>query len=189
MTRVWLTRWEWECCGDAFAVGDDVDFGIATRDVASHLSETLGPALVGTVDAIESHHEEEFADRVRGRVTAVHRVTRELAERRSLRRPGHGAPPDAVMPPDGEEWPTVSRDLGNGVVAGSRPSRYVIQAEPVPDSAVLEPADGVRLPPAVPDEPRALVADPDPPLERRRRSYVGWLVDVEEHQATRQNAH
>ncbi|NLP84022.1 hypothetical protein HF576_09185 [Microbacterium sp. CFH 90308] len=189
MTRVWLTDWEWACCGDAFVVGDDVDFGIATRDVASRLSETLGPSLVGTVDAVESHHEEDFPDRVRGRVTAIHAVTREFVERRSLRRPGHGAPLDAVMPPDGEEWPTVTRDLGNGVVAGSRPSRYVIEAEPVPDSAVLVPAAGVRLPPAVPDEPRALLADPDPPLERRRRSYAGWLVDVEEHPGTRQNGH
>ena len=24
MTRVWLSTWEWACCGDPFAVGDDV---------------------------------------------------------------------------------------------------------------------------------------------------------------------
>jgi hypothetical protein len=192
MTRVWLTRWEWECCGDAFAVGDDVDFGVATRDVASQLSETLGPALAGTVDAIESHHEEEFSDRVRGRVTAVHTVTREVIERRSLRRPGHGAPVDAVMPPDGEEWPMIGREFGNGMFIGSRPSRYVINAVPVPDSAVLEPARGVRLPAAEPAEPaerRPLDAEPDPPPERRSRSYPGWLVDVDEDQTARRADH
>ncbi len=54
MTRVWLTSWEWACCGEAFAVGDDIDFGIETRSPHPALAESLGPELVGTVDAIES---------------------------------------------------------------------------------------------------------------------------------------
>ena len=186
MTRVWLTEWEWACCGDAFAVGDDVDFGIATRDARSQLTETLGPQLVATVDAIESHHEEEIPDRVQGRVTAIHAVTREVVERRSLRRPGHGAPLDAVIPSDGDEWPMTGLELGNGMFIGTRPSRYVITAEPVPDSAVLEPAPGVRLPAAEPEESPTFVAEPDPPPERRTRSYVGWLVDVDEDQPASQ---
>jgi hypothetical protein len=104
-------------------VGGEVDFGIATRTPDASLGDLLGPALIATMDAVESHHEQEFADRVRGRVTAVNRVAHEVEERRSLRRPGHGAANDAVMPPDGEEWPMVGRDLGGGVFAGSRPSR------------------------------------------------------------------
>lgn len=189
MTRVWLTDWEWACCGDPFAVGDDIDFGIGTRTPTRALTELLGRELAATVDAIESHHEEEFPDHVRGRMTAVHAVTLEVIEHRSLRRPGHGAPPDAVMPTDGEEWPMTGRELGNGVFMGSRPSRYVIQAVPVPDSAVLEPARGVRLPGAESDEPRTLVLQPDPPPERRRRSYAGWLVDVEEHRSAPRKDH
>ena len=182
MTRVWLTRWEWQCCGDAFAVGDDIDFGIQTRDPDSALSDVLGPALVATVDAVESHHEEEYSDRVRGRVVAVHAVTQDVIERRSLRRPGHGAPPDAVLPPEGEEWPFAGRELGSGVFVGSRPSRYVIEAVSVPDTALLLLADGVRLPASEqiePLPPAAKVAG-DPPRERRTRSHAGWLVDVEE---------
>lgn len=183
MTRVWLAEWEWECCGDAFADGDDVDFGIATRDMHAGMTDILGPALVATVDAIESHHEEEFADRVRGRVVAVHRVTHEVIERRSLRRPGHGAPPNAVMPPEGAEWPMTGRELGNGVFMGSRPSRYLIEIVPAPDTTVLEPTPGVRLPMPQPDEPLPSIADltAEPPPERRRRSLAGWLVDVDEH--------
>lgn len=182
MTRVWLTEWEWACCGDPFAVGDDVDFGIATRTPDAFLGDLLGSTLIATVDAVESHHEEEFADRVRGRVVAVNAVTHDVEERRTLRRPGHGAPPDAVMPPDGEEWPVVGMDLGDGVFAGSRPSRYVIEIVPLSDTASLKPIRGVRLPLAEPD---ALAHDVGtstsrPPREGETRSLAGWLVDVEE---------
>jgi hypothetical protein len=182
MTRVWLTEWEWACCGDAFTVGDEVDFGIATRSPDPSLAELLGPALVATVDALESHHEEEFADRVRGRVTAVHAVAHEVAERRSLRRPGHGAPPDAVMPPDGEEWPMVRRDLGGGMFVGSRPSRYVTEIVLAPGTATLEPARDVRLPSAqteVPLPPGGTNVS-HPPIERTSRPLAGWLVDIED---------
>jgi hypothetical protein len=178
MTRVWLNDWEWACCGKPFAVGDEVDFGIRARTADPFLTDLLGDALAATVDAVESHHEEEFvADRVRGRVVAVNALTHEVEERRSLRRPGHGAPPDAVMPPDGEEWPMVTRDLGGGAFAGSRPSRYVTEIVPVPDTAALEPVPGVRL------EAGADVPDPsvgDPPRERTTRAFAGWLVDVED---------
>ncbi|MDW4574498.1 DUF6578 domain-containing protein [Microbacterium sp. M3] len=181
MAGVWLTEWEWACCGEAFAVGDDVDFGIATRTPDPSLAELLGPGLLASVNAVESHHEEEFTDRVRGRVTAVHMVTHDVSERRVLRRPGHGAPPDAVMPPDGQEWPSVRMDLG-GVIAGSRPSRYMIEIVPVPGTATLEPGHGVRLPVTlVGAAVRAADIDiSDPPVERKRRSLAGWLVDVED---------
>lgn len=183
MTRVWLSGWEWQCCGDAFAVGDEIDFGIEARDPRRALADMFGPALVATVDAIESHHEEERADRVRGRVVAVHAVTSEVIERRSLRRPGYGAPPDSVMPSDGEEWPLVGRELGSGVFVGSRPSRYMIEVVPVPDTALLMPANGVRLPASEVTTPHPSAAElpGDPPPERRARSHAGWLVDVDEH--------
>ncbi|WP_341994649.1 hypothetical protein MRBLWH7_002348 [Microbacterium sp. LWH7-1.2] len=182
MTLVWLTECEWACCGDAFAVGDEVDFGVESRHPGSSLDELLGPSLAATVDAVESHHEEEFADRVRGRVIAVHAVTHEVAERSSLRRPGHGAPLDAVMPPDGEEWPVVRHELAGGVSMGSRPSRYVIEVTPVRGTALLEPVRGVRLPPAEneAEPPPALSDSGDPPIERRRRCLAGWLVDIED---------
>ncbi|MFD4957665.1 DUF6578 domain-containing protein [Microbacterium sp. NPDC058389] len=182
MTRVWLTDWEWLCCGDPFAVGDEVDFGIRSRAPGEHLVELLGPALAVTVDGIESHHEEEYPDRLRGRVVAIYSVAHEIIERRTLRRPGHGAPPTATMPAEGEDWPMTGKDLGNGVFVGTRPTRYVVETVPVPDSASLEPVRGVRLPEAQQDPPDAYVAEPadDAPGERRARSLAGWLVDVEE---------
>jgi hypothetical protein len=183
MTRVWLTEWEWACCGEPFAVGDDVDFGITARSPDPFLAELLGPDLTATVDAVESHHEEGFADRVRGRVVAVHTVVHDVAEHRSLRRPGHGAPPDAVMPPDGEDWPMTGREIGDGVFVGTRPSRYMIEMTPVPGTATLEQARGVRLPSAEGEvhlPPDDLDLSAPHPIERRRRSVAGWLVDVED---------
>lgn len=182
MTRVWLSRWEWACCGDAFMVGDAVDLGIELRDPTPELAESLGPTLTATVDAMESHHDREFDDRVRGRVTALHAVTLEIVERPVLRRPGHGAPLSATMPDDGKEWPMVGRDLGNGTFAGSRPSRYMTVSTRIPGSAALTPAHGVRIPEAQADEAHPSVVEfiAEPPPERHTRSLAGWLVDVEE---------
>lgn len=183
MTRVWLAKWEWACCGDAFKVGDDVDFGIETRTPEPLLAETLGPALVATVDAIESHHEKEFTDRVRGQVVAVHEVTREVIERKSLRQPGHGAPNRAVTPHVGGRWPLVGSALGSDVRIGSRPPGYIIEITPVPDTAILLPVHGVPLPIAEPSNPFPVATKPseDLPPERRVRTRAGWLIDVEEH--------
>lgn len=179
MTRVWLEPWEWACCGDAFVVGDDVDFGIRSRTAHPSLSDGLGPELMRTIDAIESHHESEFTDRVRGRVVAVHAVTHEFTERRTLRRPGHGAPPNAVMPAEGEEWPINRVALGNGFSAGTQPSRYITEMVPVPGTAVLTQVRGVgtRQETALPSN----LEDVEPSqTEQGGSSIAGWLVDVEE---------
>ena len=180
MTRVWLTESDWACCGDAFATGDEVDFGIETRTPHAALADMLGTELFATVDAMESHHEGAFTDRVRGKVIAVHAVTQDVIERRSLRRPGHGAPPESIMPADGDEWPTVGRDLGNRTFLGTSPSRYMIEIVPVANTAMLAPAQGVRLridEGAEPDVEEFAVLPP----EQHRRSLEGWLVDVQEH--------
>ncbi len=168
VTRVWSDGWEWACCGDPFAIGDDVNFGIRSRTPHPSMADMLGPELLSTIDAIESHHESEFPDRVQGRVIAVHAVTYEITQRRTLRRPGHGAPPDAVMPADGEEWPMNRLELGNGFFAGSQPSRYVVETVPVPHSAALQSVGGVGLP-----------AQP-PPVLHPGHALGGWLIDVDE---------
>jgi len=72
MTRVWLDSMEWECCGDPFAVGDDVDFVIEGRTLSVEFIRNLGAELAATVDAFEARHPEDpIDDRVRGRVTGV----------------------------------------------------------------------------------------------------------------------
>ncbi len=76
----------------------------------------------------------------------------------------------------------VRRELGGGVFAGSRPSRYVVEIVPRPGTATLEPARGVGL------TSQAVEATPQPESdsisgasgERRARLLAGWLVDIDD---------
>lgn len=115
MTRVWLTPWEWACCGEPFTVGDEVDFSIRSRESAL-LVDTLGTERASSVGALESHHEHEYADRVRGRVAAVQEVTHEVVERK------------------------IQVSSRPGRVHES------VTFEPVPDTTRLQTVPGVRLP-------------------------------------------
>lgn len=191
MTRVWLSEWEWACCGDAFEVGDEINFGIETRTPDPSVVDALGPTLVATVNAIESHHEEARTDRVRGRVVAVYEVTHQVLERRSLRRPGHGAPLQASSPPEDGTWPLISREIGHGTFIGSRPTRFVTEITLIPDTAELLPTRGVRL--SVPNQsspvPDRTKLIEDAPSERRVRTRAGWLIDVEERSSTTDIGH
>lgn len=162
MTRVWLTPWEWACCGDPFEIGDAVDFGIRSRD-PSELVDEVGAELVATLDALESHHEEEYADRVRGRVVAVLEVTREVVERRF----------EYFVDPLARARPSDRLRLPDGISAGARLPREGVRIESVPDTTRLASVRGVPLP----------VVEQDAPSVRpdgRRRRRVGWVVDVEE---------
>ncbi|MDU0345874.1 DUF6578 domain-containing protein [Microbacterium sp. KSW2-29] len=181
-TRVWLDTWEWACCGEPFEVGDAVDLLIATRAPSPRFVEGVGPELAATVDAIESHHQETTStpeDRVRGRVHAIHGVAQDHVEVRHLRRPGFGAPPDAEMPAEGEEWPFSGRDLGNGLLIGSRPSKWMIESVPIPGAVTLVPRE--RVPRKATGEEGSEappVEDAEPPAERRTTFVVAWVVDV-----------
>jgi hypothetical protein len=182
MTRVWLDAMEWECCGDPFSVGDDVDFVIEHRTPFDGFIRQLGVELAATVDAFEARHPQGSTDdRVLGRVTRVQIVVQETIERFALRRPGHGAPPDAEMPAAGELWPLSGRDLGNGFFIGNRPSRWMRVSTPVPEAVELLPSDSV--PGERPESDDGVTKNdlngPEP-SERRLRIRRGWLVDVEE---------
>ncbi len=180
-TRVWLETWEWACCGDPFGVGDEVDLLVDRRTPSAAFVENAGATLAATIDAIESHHQETpdvTEDRVRGRVHAIHAVVQEHVERRHLRRPGFGAPPDARMPAEGEEWPFDGRDLGNGLMIGTRPSRWMIESSRVPGAVALVARDRVPDPPTD-AHPAPLDQTEEPPAERRAEFVIAWVVDVE----------
>jgi hypothetical protein len=188
MARVWLTNWEWSCCGEPFGVGDRVDFGVERRGPDDWLIATLGVEIARTVDAIESHHEEELPDRIRGLVRAIQSVTHDVIERRELRRPGHGAPSDTLAPSQGEQWAEV-RGQTVPVSWGARPSRYILVSEPVPGTVRMHPRNAVPTS----AEDRETGGENEPfeddgatptatgPTGRRLTSSPGWLVDVDEH--------
>lgn len=172
MTRVWLTPWEWACCGDPFEIGGEVDFGIRSRDPEGLVDE-LGAELAGTVDALESHHEEEHADRVRGRVIAVHEVSREVVERRF----------EHFVDPFARARTAGRLQLPNGVSAGARFSRQGSSIERVPGTTRLSSVGGLPVAAVEYHGPPTRPADAeDSPVEERRRQRIGWLVDVDELQ-------
>ena len=179
VTRLWVETWEWACCGDPFGIGDEVDLLVRTRTPSPAFIESVGPELAATIDAIESHHQETPStpeDRVRGRVRGIHAIVQEHVETRHLRRPGFGAPPDAEMPAEGEEWPLRGVALGNGFMAGSRPSKWMVESVPVPGAVTLTPRD--RVPDRAAEGSAAREENEEPPAERRTTSVVAWVVDV-----------
>ena len=191
VTRVWLETWEWECCGEPFGIGDEVDLLLLTRAPSTAFVESVGLELAATTDAIESRHQETQTipeDRVRGRVRGIHAVVQEHLETRHLRRPGYGAPADAEMPAEGEEWPFSGRDLGNGFMVGSRPTKWMIESVPVLGAVTLAPRD------RVPGRTAEQATEPsdenaEPPAERRTTSVVAWVVDVASEPREEQEPH
>ncbi|ALV47110.1 hypothetical protein MB46_18070 [Arthrobacter alpinus] len=57
MTRVWLTEWEWACCGDAVAIDDSVVADAVGHDRLSHAlaGKALIDSLCSAHDADEGH--------------------------------------------------------------------------------------------------------------------------------------
>lgn len=52
---VWLDSWQMQCCGERFAIGDEVSWTLSSPHV-EWLTQVLGPDLAGRVDAAEEHH-------------------------------------------------------------------------------------------------------------------------------------
>ena len=83
--RVYLSEWEWACCGEPFAVDEVAELKVSpvSHALAAHLGD-----LGSTVEAVESHHESEDVPTrtVRGFVRAIdavyveHTVTRRPTE-------------------------------------------------------------------------------------------------------------
>ncbi|MFK4762172.1 DUF6578 domain-containing protein [Microbacterium sp. ZW T5_45] len=91
--RIWLSSWEWECCGTPFEVGSEVALSVRFG-VSEWVADALGPELAETVDAEEMHHEDMNVqldlDRRSGVVTAI-------AEVRLTRDQGHPVPGSAQV--------------------------------------------------------------------------------------------
>lgn len=69
---VWYASWQMECCGDAFAVGDEVAW-TAEADVDDEwFSAALGPGLAASITHSEEHHsDDEDLAMVEGRVISI----------------------------------------------------------------------------------------------------------------------
>ena len=73
MNRIYVEHWQHECCGDPFAVGDEVVWPLRYDHDRDRLSRWLGPAVAATVDAHVDRHTETAA-MTRLRVAAIEAV-------------------------------------------------------------------------------------------------------------------
>jgi hypothetical protein len=160
MQRVWLSRWEWDCCGEPFELGDQVTFQTAPR--TEGLTTLLGREVSQGVDREESHHDDADGEPELGTVLAIWAVVLDYVDRRMPR--GEGAPVRAT--------PSEESQSGVGWFAmrgGDR--QYVTIREVIPGSARVSTLARVPWPPRE-SEP---MFDGQPALD----GLEGYLVDIE----------
>ncbi|MDQ1204021.1 DUF6578 domain-containing protein [Microbacterium sp. SORGH_AS_0862] len=162
MVDVLLWEWEWACCGEPFAVGDRVEFGVV--DAEKGVRELCAPAADPVF--VETHHEREPELRISGVVRSVAALT---VAHRMMRLPRRQPAPGITrFSSPGAEW-----------AIEVRPTPYVLTSEQLIGTAQSEPLEGVSR--AVEDddaEPAPREADPaDGDI---RRHLVGYLVTIDE---------
>lgn len=183
MTRrtLWLSPWEWDCCGGPLETGQRVTFSVWPVDDGQRtwLTEAIGADLTAQIDGVEMHHEEGPApERLTGRLAKLSRVSmpsRLVRTKRPLLPQGAAR---AALRPVGPP--------GSGVFIGSRPSEYVTHHEPVPGLPVVSLAP--RIPPESEFENADVRAATQAAVEARELDtatsevelrLVGYLVELE----------
>jgi hypothetical protein len=84
--QIWTEAWEWQCCGEPFAVGDEVEWGLRPLSAESRafLAEPLGTQSAEQLTHGETHHEgadDEPTVPTRGRVESIQAVHWRVAPR------------------------------------------------------------------------------------------------------------
>jgi hypothetical protein len=101
--RVWVDNWQMQCCGDPFAVGDEVSWKLQDRD-SEWLEAIIGADLAHGIDKAEEHHEGEGEETTVtvGIVGSIHAVHCRYA-------PLPGAPENHLFPVPGSGTVTMIR--------------------------------------------------------------------------------
>lgn len=69
---VWYASWQMECCGDPFAVGDEVAWTVEEDVNDEWFSAALGPDIAASITHAEEHHsDEEHVKTIGGRVLSI----------------------------------------------------------------------------------------------------------------------
>jgi hypothetical protein len=73
--KVWVDDWQMQCCGEPFAIGDEVSWTLRDPDTV-WLELVLGNDWAGSIDLAEEHHGGVGGDvtHTMGIVTAIHTV-------------------------------------------------------------------------------------------------------------------
>jgi hypothetical protein len=82
--RVWFDAWQWQCCGEPFDVGSEVEWRLnpVSADARSFFAERLGDAIAASITHSENHHSGAPVAPVptRGRVESITAVYWRVAE-------------------------------------------------------------------------------------------------------------
>lgn len=117
--RVWLSDWEWACCGGVVRAGDHVAFPIKrmTPDARAYWVEELGAGLAATIDAKEMHHEDERLESLEGRVTALYGIEMDFVYEMGSGRPVPGTARLCDIPRI--PWPPRDGETGSELVVSA----------------------------------------------------------------------
>jgi hypothetical protein len=170
IVRVWLTPWEWHCCGDPFGVGDAVALNVDRAADRAWFRAQLGDAFARGIDAVESHHEQPGPERLEGRVIAIHGAIGRERARRVRREPRPPRPPMVLGESTDGSVVSAGGSPSGWYAVSSPPDPFVLVSEPIPAEGRLRPLD------RVPSERRG---EPAEPTEGERDVLLGYVVDVE----------
>jgi hypothetical protein len=84
MMRVWIEDWEWQCCGEPFAVGDEIEWGLLPETDRSYLTGALGIDVANSITHFETHHQLEDDEQpvpTKARVESIEAAYWRLARR------------------------------------------------------------------------------------------------------------
>ena len=137
---LWLSCWEWGCCGGPLEPGQRVTLSVWPVDDGQRtwLTEAIGADLTAQIDGVEMHHEEDPApERLTGTLATLSTVSMPSRLVHSERPPlPLGALPAArrlIGPP------------GSGVYIGVPHSPFVTHHETVPGPPIVQ--ETPRIPP------------------------------------------
>lgn len=171
---VYLAPWEFDCCGEPFAIGDEVTWSIAPVVEREPLAVTLGTELAREVDGFETHHDDE-TDRTRPVSGIVSRIRVALVELAST-----PADPVSFRPVldtlELRELEHLDQALADAIRAEFEPT--LLEGGPLP------PAEPIPLPPIgdvrrIGGEGWLAVVPGAARMPRRHRGIHGYLVDLD----------
>ncbi|MBD8534913.1 GNAT family N-acetyltransferase [Plantibacter sp. CFBP 13570] len=137
---LWLSPWEWDCCGGPLETGQRATFSVWPVDDGQRtwLTEAIGADLTARIDGVEMHHEEDAApERLTGRLAKLSKVSipsRRIHTKRPPLPPGVSSAPARFFGSPDSAW-----------FAEMRPSAYVTHHETVPGPPVVEETPRIPL--------------------------------------------
>lgn len=161
---VFVTPWEFDCCGEPFAVGDEVAWNVAPVAEREQFSDALGAELASEVDVFETHHELDRPGEnlVTGTVVQIRAAIVEMAS--APENPAFFRPVPGTL--ELRELDRLDRDLASDL----RDESDAPRAEKVPPIGDGRRGDG---------EGWFAVASHAPRPARRHRGIHGYLVGLD----------